>query len=277
MKAYKIWITLVLGLIGGLYGCMQSFTMSEESIKQYYQQHPPLPILNTLVLPNAQLHYATSKNESEHLLLLIHGAPGAWFGYKEYLHDSSLLAHFKIIVPDRLGYNQSTDTLASVAQQAASLAQLLRRFPHQKVTVLGRSYGAPIAARLAMDYPELVDALVLVAPACAPHLEKFWWFSGPSNTPFARFFLPKYVNRASDEKFMHTAQLQQMQGLWATIRCPVSIVQGGKDWIIDVRNGAYVDSALVNAPHKYVFLPENGHLLTTERPDIIRELILETL
>jgi pimeloyl-ACP methyl ester carboxylesterase len=47
---------------------------------------------------------------------------------------------------------------------------------------VGRSYGAAIAAKLAMDYPDLVKKLFLISPACAPKLEKYWWFSKPVNS-----------------------------------------------------------------------------------------------
>jgi hypothetical protein len=41
--------------------------------------------------------------------------------------------------------------------------------------------------------------------------------------------------------------------------------KGGKDWIIDTRNGAYLDSMITEAPKQFIYLPDNGHLLTAER------------
>jgi pimeloyl-ACP methyl ester carboxylesterase len=38
----------------------------------------------------------------------------------------------------------------------------------QKLTVVGRSWGGGIACRLAALYPDLIDRLVLIAPALAP-------------------------------------------------------------------------------------------------------------
>ena len=186
-----------------------------------------------------------------------------------------LLTQYQIVAPDRAGYNKSGNKETSIERQAILLKCLLKLNNHQKVSVLGRSYGAAIAVKLAAENPDLIKNLVLIAPACDPAKEKFWWFSKPVNTKFARFFLPSFANRASDEKFAHREELNKILPDWQKIKCPVTIIQGGKDWIIEPSNGQFVDSVLVNAPRRYIYLPENGHLLTAERYDLIRNILLE--
>jgi pimeloyl-ACP methyl ester carboxylesterase len=63
---------------------------------------------------------------SHKLLFLIHGAPGAWFGYKDYLNDSLLLQKFKIVAADRFGYNRSDRKLATIDEQAKAFYELLK-------------------------------------------------------------------------------------------------------------------------------------------------------
>ena len=249
--------------------------MSEKDIAKYYAQKPPMPIFTYSDTLNREIYYAHTESSNKPLLILIHGAPGAWFGYKEFLNDSLLLAKYQIIVPDRAGYNKSGEKEISIAQQAILLKPLISGKIYSKIVVLGRSYGAAIAAKLTVDNPEVVSKLVLIAPACDPTKEKFWWFSKPVNSKFARFFLPKYANRASDEKFAHQAELKKLLPDWQKIKCPVTILQGGKDWIIDPANGYFVDLVLINAPKKFIYLPENGHLITSERYGLIREILLE--
>ena len=247
--------------------------MSEKDIAKYYAQKPPMPIFTYSDTLNRKIYYAHTALSNKPLLILIHGAPGAWFGYKEFLNDSLLLAKYQIIVPDRAGYNKSGEKELSIAQQAILLKPLISGKKYSKIVVLGRSYGAAIAAKLTIDNPELVSKLVLIAPACDPAKEKFWWFSKPVNSKFVRFFLPKYANRASDEKFAHQEELKKFLPDWKKIKCPVTIIQGGKDWIIDPANGKFVDSVLINAPKKFIYLPENGHLITSERYGLIREIL----
>ena len=258
----------------GLNSCLQSFKMNDKTILEYYAKNPPVPSFSYADTLNRKIHYAFSTASDKPLLLLIHGAPGAWFGYKEFFYDSLLLKKFQIIAPDRAGYNKSGQKELSIAQQAVLLKPLLTAKKYSKIIVLGRSYGAAIAARLTIDSPDLVSKLVLIAPACDPAREKFWWFSNPVNSKAIRFFLPRYVNRASDEKFAHQAELRKLLPDWQKIKCPVTIIQGGKDWIIASSNGHFVDSVLINAPKRFIYLPENGHLITSERYELIREILL---
>jgi pimeloyl-ACP methyl ester carboxylesterase len=255
--------------------CMQSFKMSDRKITDYYHNSLLKPSFAYSDTSKKKIHFAYSADTTKPILLLIHGAPGAWFGYKEFFNDSLLLSKFQIIAPDRPGYNKSEQKETSIEQQALLLKCFLRLHNHQKISVLGRSYGAPIAAKLTADNPDLIENLILISPACDPLKEKFWWFSKPVNTKFARFFLPSFANRATDEKFAHKAELMKILSDWKKIKCPVTILQGGKDWIIDASNGRFVDSMLVNAPRRFIYLPENGHLLTAERYDLIRDILLK--
>ena len=254
---------------------MQSFKMSERKISAYYSNSRTKPNFAYTDSSKKRTYYAYSSDTTKPILLLIHGAPGSWFGYKEFFKDSLLLNKYQIIAPDRAGYNKSDGKANSIEQQALLLKCFLKLHNHQKVSVLGRSYGAAIAAKLTADNPDLVENLLLIAPACNPEKEKFWWFSKPANTKFVRFFLPSFINRASDEKFAHQLELTKILPDWNKIKCRVTIMQGGKDWIIDNSNGQFVNAALINAPRKFIYLPNNGHLLTSEKYDLIREILLE--
>lgn len=253
---------------------MQSFKMSDQNISRYFANSSTKPAYAFSDNSKKKIYYAFSADTTKPILLLIHGAPGAWFGYKEFFNDSLLLSKYQIVVPDRAGYHKSVNKLTSIEQQAILLKCLLKLHNHQKVSLLGRSYGAAIAVKLAAENPELVENLLLISPACDPTKEKFWWFSKLGNSKFIRFFLPVYANRASDEKFAHTQELLKLLPDWQKVRCPVTILQGGKDWIIDTSNGHFVDSALVNAPRRFFFLPQNGHLLTEERYELIRDILM---
>lgn len=269
----KLFLALFVSIF--CYSCMQNFKMSDKKVLDYYANSSSKPIFAYSDTSTKKIHYAYSSDNTKPILLLIHGAPGGWFGYKEFFKDSLLLSKYQIIAPDRAGYNKSGNKETSIEQQSILLKSLLKEHNHLKINILGRSYGAAIAAKLTADNPELVESLLLIAPACDPKKEKFWWFSKPVNTKFARFFLPSFVNRASDEKFVHRSELTKILPDWQKIKCPVTIVQGGKDWIIDTSNGHFVDSVLINAPRKFIYLPENGHLLTSERYDLIRAILLK--
>ena len=249
--------------------------MNEAAVNKYYSQHPPKPQFSYFNYAGKKFFYASSGDSTKPMLFLIHGAPGAWPGYKEFLSDSLLLVKYQIVVPDRAGYDKSDKAVVSIEEQAKILYEIIKIKKPLEVVLFGRSYGAAIAARMAADFPRIIKQLILVSPACDPSTEKFWWFSRPVNTKFVRFFLPTYINTATDEKFSHVAELKKLLPYWQKITCPVTIMQGGKDWVIETTNGQFVADALKNAPHRLIYLPENGHGITTDRYELVKDILLE--
>lgn len=75
----------------------------------------------------------------------------------------------RALAVDLLGYGGSlrTGTRFTVADQADALVRLLREQDRPPVLV-GHSWGCLVAARAALDHPELVARLVLVSPAVFP-------------------------------------------------------------------------------------------------------------
>ncbi len=255
-------------------GCFRKYTMSPKEINKYYLSHQPKPNFYSYDTLGRHVFYAFANEQRTDLplLIMIHGAPGAWYGYIRYLEDTFLLNRFRIISVDRIGYNNSlkSGVETSIENQAIGLLPLLKLRGKEKCYIAGRSYGAPIAARISLLEPKNVDGLLLISCACDPNQEKFWWFSKPIYYPPLRWLFPKMIKHASDEKFEHKKELLKMLPNWKRIAQPSIILQGAKDFIIYPTNGNFVDSMLVNSPHKYLLLPDNGHLISNENPEVIR-------
>jgi pimeloyl-ACP methyl ester carboxylesterase len=113
--------------------------------------------------------------------------------------------------------------------------------------------------------------------AVDPTLEKFWWFSGALNSAAMRWMLPAAVNRASDEKYAHVQELRELEPCWDSLRMPVTVVQGDADAIVDTANFTYLRRKLPDSQNTFIRLPGVGHLVTKERPDLVRELLLATV
>jgi hypothetical protein len=105
LKAYSLIALAFVCCVLGLSGCLQGFTMSASQVDEYYAALPPKPDFSYAEYEHKKIYFAQSTNVRHKLLFLIHGAPGAWFGYKDYLNDSLLLQKFKIVAADRFGYN----------------------------------------------------------------------------------------------------------------------------------------------------------------------------
>lgn len=102
-------------------------------------------------------------------LLLIHGgAPGA-FGWGNFGRNLNALAsRFRTLIVDMPGYGQS-DKPTLDSGRHAFCAQTFRDMLHaldiEKTHVLGMASGGSVAAIMAIEYPEIVDRLVLVGAA----------------------------------------------------------------------------------------------------------------
>lgn len=273
MRSSLIFLLIILALSS----CFRRFRMTESDLDRYYAQRQDRPISQVAeISKDKKLHWVQTGPDTLPLLIFIHGAPGAWYGYLNLLSDSSLQSRFAMISVDRPGYNQSKwrGKLLEIEGQGEAISILLKQNKHRPIFLLGRSYGAPIAAYLAAKYPDLVKGLILVSPAASPDLEKFWWFSPLVQYPPLRWLFPAPIRLASSEKYAHRKELKKLIPSWAEINCPTHIVHGGKDFIVSPKNLCFVDSLMTHPLRKTWYLPQHGHLITRENPSLIRAMLL---
>ncbi|MFD9666394.1 alpha/beta fold hydrolase [Rhodococcus sp. NPDC059968] len=126
-------------------------------------------------LPAAQFyrtsvaHIAYRDLGSGPTLLLLHGAAPGETGWDSFAASIEVLrTRFRVIVPDQPGFGQSSlvedNGLPYNAISAKAMAELLRHLGTGRVHVSGNSLGGGVALRLALEYPGLVDRIILVAP-----------------------------------------------------------------------------------------------------------------
>jgi pimeloyl-ACP methyl ester carboxylesterase len=97
-------------------------------------------------------------------VLLLHGQPGSgrdWDRVRRAIGDRARTIPF-----DRPGWD-GRSAPASLAGNAEAALAALDRAGARRATVVGHSFGAAVAAWLAVDHPHRVAALVLVAPAAS--------------------------------------------------------------------------------------------------------------
>lgn len=255
--------------------------MTEKELRTYYKDKTEKPFFFTIHNDSVDLFCATSGADTLPPLLLIHGAPGAWYGSRNFLEDTVLQKHFHIIAVDRLGYNKSRfkrkrKAVTSFTTQSIAIHEALRLNKSKKPGILaGSSYGAPIAVRLAAMYPQSFYHLVLLAPAIDPAKEKFWWFHPWVREAPVRWFLPRFLNVATDEKFAHVEELQQLLPDWQKLLMPVTVVQGGEDDIVDPANLEFAKKQLAGKQADFIFIPNAGHLLRWRNAEVVRSIFLK--
>ena len=117
-----------------------------------------------LDLDGARIHYLDKG--SGPAILLVHGL-GGQMGNFAYGVVERLTNEFRVVVIDRPGSGYSTrasDDAAHLAPQAAYVAQFIRKLGLERPLLVGHSLGGAIALRVALDHPETISALALIAP-----------------------------------------------------------------------------------------------------------------
>lgn len=111
------------------------------------------------------LHVATAGPPDGKPVLLLHGFPEFWYGWR---HQIPVLAAagFRVVVPDQRGYNESERPEGvrqyAPAELAADAAGLIRAFGLESAIVVGHDFGANVAWWLALTKPSMVQRLVIL-------------------------------------------------------------------------------------------------------------------
>ncbi|MDX1627670.1 MAG: alpha/beta hydrolase [Fulvivirga sp.] len=280
VKRFK-WPLLFLGLVilfQFTTGCF-SFRMSASEVETYFKDRDKAPKLEKYKVDDREIHYAAIGSDSLPTVYFFHGAPGSWSAFIDFMKNDALLQHVRLIAVDRPGYGYSNfgNSVVSLKKQAQMFKPLLKKHTNGKPQILvGHSLGGPIIGQMALDYPELIDALIMVAPSIDPSLEpEEDWFRYPLQTPFLSWLLPTSFQVTNEEIYALEHQLQQLAPQWEKIDQPVTVIQGGKDLLVDPANAAFVEEKFKNAPVDIVFKPELNHFIPWKQPRLIEQAILK--
>ena len=252
---------------------------SDEELTEIFKQRNVDAKIGYYETDGRTLRYAASGNDSLPTLLMLHGSPGSMSYYAGRYADTILRRTFRMIAVDRPGYGYSGfgDPEPSIEKQAAMIRPLLDSIHQAKkpIIITGGSYGASVACRIAMDYPHLVDGLVLTGPAIGPGREKYFWFTYLIEHWSIRWFIPRMFRSANTEKVHHKEELEKMLPYWKDIRVPVVYLQGESDDIVDTTNASFAREQMVNAPYLEIkFLKQRSHRLAQFEWTSIRDGIL---
>lgn len=95
-------------------------------------------------------------------VVMIHGMPGNALDFSHVLDE---LPGARCLAFDRPGYGWSSGAPLPFRQQVEAVYSALSELGVERAIFVGHSYGGAFSLQMAIDHPELVAALVLVAPA----------------------------------------------------------------------------------------------------------------
>jgi pimeloyl-ACP methyl ester carboxylesterase len=264
---------LVALLLVGLAGCL--FAPGPAAVPPTRR---PTFTPKTYDLPNGrQLFTEENGNPAGPLVLFIHGTPGGWGAFAGMLARPNLARRDLLVSVDRLGWGRSAagGLETSLAAQAQALRVILLAHPNNlPAIVVGHSLGGPIAARLAMDSPDLVGALVIVSGSIDPAQEKVAWYQFIARLPGVYSLVPDDLVKADKEIIPLKSELTKMLPLWGNLRMPVTVIQGEDDELVPAANADFAQRMITHAPLTIERIPDQGHLIPWQRPELMEAAII---
>lgn len=229
-------------------------------------------------------------------IVLIHGAGSnatswAW-------NVGALADRYRVYALDTIGdFGKSAGTRPAYGSgdHARWLGEVFDRLGLGSARVAGMSLGGWIAFHFALAHPNRVEGLVLVAPACLQRMSSGFMFRALLATICPRaaivrgFFrylasrqyagLPDYVMDGLTTSWQagrpNNVQIPVIKDAeLSALHIPTLVLLGSEDPIYDATKAASRVRSV--APHMQVeIVPDAGHLLIIERPEVINRALVQ--
>lgn len=240
-------------------------------------------------------------------LILVHGTP--WSSYNLRHLINGLAAHFQVYYYDLLGYGQSSKEAGDVSLgiQNEVLTQLIQYWKITNPIMVGHDFGGTTVLRTHLLNKVPCEKLILIDPVViTPWGSSFFQHVMKHESAFAG--MPDYIHEAVVEAYIKTAAHQilpastidhivrpwrstkgkaafyrqiaqadsrytnDIQHLCAKIAIPSLILWGEEDQWIPVEKGEILHRLIPDS--RLQIIPDSGHLVIEEAPDILVEAIL---
>jgi 3-oxoadipate enol-lactonase len=239
-----------------------------------------------------------------HPLVLIHSALTHSGLYEAQV--ANLARHFRVLRYDLYGYGQSLFTDEKHINHGADLKALLQNLGIDQACVLGTSMGGEIALNFALEYPELVDGLILVGAGLEgydyPEEAFAWWgdFVGAMQADDLPRAKTIFIQHALDSTMTPLSSavrdtiLKLMQGytfrhyldgslLWyapafnpraqlASIACPTLVMIGEGDSAVNRAIATVLASEIPTA--KKMIIPGAAHLVNLQQSAAFEQAVI---
>jgi pimeloyl-ACP methyl ester carboxylesterase len=295
--------SVALGAAGALIG---SKIYSDWKIRQAVARHPPTG--EYVAVDGARLRYRV--HGSGQAVVLLHGTALSLEDFDVFFQDSKLHG-LRTIAFDRPGYGFSdwpAGESLTLELNVRLLDGALRRLGVERPILVGHSLGGAVALRYAVEHPDRLKALTLIAPACyaeeldtpklhylteTPVLSQLFFETAyvPLVELLAPIILgrvfapeaippgylerikpvviePRHMRAFVDEMKHLTEGLRTQSRYYPDIRVPVSILAGSDDRLTHTPSQAVRLSRDIPRARLTVF-EGAGHMLHHHRPEAV--------
>ncbi len=226
---------------------------------------------------DTRIRFVTAGRHPHNTVVFVHGSPGGWSDYASYFTNDDFFSKTSIIALDRPGYGGSDPGLALVELKSQSdrIHTAVSFFLKKRPAVwVGHSFGGPLVARIAMDHPQSVRALILVGASIDPELEVVRWYQKLLHQNWVRPFIPSFFEVSNEEIHPLKGELSLMLPLWKEIAAPVTVIHGDKDMLVPVANADFARRMIKDLSLRTKILPGVNHFIPWTHPKVLGDEVL---
>ena len=241
-----------------------------------------LPGITQQVVQGQRINMASVKGntttglpKSKTILLFVHGSPGDWKAWSYYLKTPALAGFSSRIAIDRPGFGDSGKgaVVTDLRQQAALIAALIP--DSQKAIVVGHSLGGPLAVWMAINSPDRVCGVISIAGSLSSRYEEPRWYNLLADSALLGWAIPAEMAWSNREMMALSSELGKLEAAAGQLRIPVTLIQGGKDSLVNPKTVDEFEKYAPAAWLKIKNLPNETHFVLWEKPQIIVDAIKE--
>ncbi|WP_291724179.1 alpha/beta fold hydrolase [Bernardetia sp.] len=259
------------------------FRISDRKVRKEFKDQKLKPTFDYINFEERKIHYAKIGNDSLPTLFFIHGSPGDWSAFLDYFKDSILLEKANMVALDRTGYGKSDfgNYEKVLKEQARFYKGVLEKFQDstkQKPILVSHSYGGSVVLQMAMDYPDMISGVVILAGLSSAELTVPRWYNGAAKSIFVRWWLPTALTVSNKEMLHLQADLKAIENDFDKIRVPIMVLHGKKDKIVPYEHATFMEEKLKGkVPFELTTLPEANHFIPWTHQETVRNMLLKML
>jgi pimeloyl-ACP methyl ester carboxylesterase len=255
--------------------------------------------------PGLTIHYLETNPNGDPVILLLHGLGATGDSWQLQLPQLSE-AGYRCLAPDMRGFGRSTFPGGRNNSEimAADTIKFLQKLKIKACHIIGISMGGTIALQVVLKNTALVESLILTNTfsKLRPQKAATWFFYGIRLILVHVFGIHKQANYVANRLFPRpeneelriefTRQVRQAnhQGYRSTLRSyarydlseqvrkiniPTLIVTGEDDPVVPPAVQTELTNQIPNS--RQVLIPNAGHAVSVERPNMYNGLILDFL
>jgi pimeloyl-ACP methyl ester carboxylesterase len=274
-KVKAIFILLLLSYLIFCQSCMR-MRMTCKETKTFFTASKTAYTDSSKEINGYTIHYIETGNKNASTLFFVHGSPGSWDAYKEYLKDSLLLSKYRMIAIDRIGFGYSN---FGEARNLKTQANIIEKFTQlatngKPVYLIGHSLGGPTIVQMAAEKPADYTTLIILAGSVDPQAEEPESWRLFFKAKPIRYIIPGALRPANDELWYLKSDLYALKPKLENITSKIIIIHGTKDQLVPYSNVAFMTREFVNAKSlKVISIKDANHFIPWTHFNEIRDVL----